>query len=156
MAISAVFLIRNGDEYTNKCGCPPSSTTCTSPLKLPAQCYCAEESYFTSRTEKTCLQWQINALESLTYSPTVQPLGKVYITDSKEVDAAKPTSPSQGYCPFKQPLPSQEVHLEYIAGLAVNSTVDQVYAHPHFGLVGVDKTIHAQVRFGKDALYKSN
>jgi len=156
MIISVVFLTRKGDAYTNKCGCPPSSTTCSGSSRLPIQCYCAEESYFTSRTEKTCLQWQINALEPLTYPPTSQPLGKAYITDSNKVDATRPTLLSQGYCPLKQPLPSQKVHLGYIAGLATNSTVDQIYAHPHFGLVGVNTTTHAQARFGKDALYKSN
>ena len=156
MIISVVLLIIKNDAYTNKCGCPPSSTTCSSPQKLPVQCYCAEESYFMSRAEKICLQWQINALEPLMYSPTLQPLGKVYITDRKEVGTTKPTLWSQGYCPLKQPLPSQEVHLGYIAGLAVNSTVDQVYAHPHFGLVRVNTTTHAQARFGQDALYKSN
>ena len=100
MIISVVFLTKKGDAYTNKCGCPPSSTTCSSPPKLPVQCYCTEESYFMSRTEKTCLHWQINALEPLTYPTTLQPLGKVYITDSKEVDATKPTLLSQGYCPL--------------------------------------------------------
>jgi len=53
-------------------------------------------------------------------------------------------------------LPSQKVHLGYIAGMATNSTVDQIYAHPHFGLVGVNTTTHAHARFGKDAIYKSN
>jgi len=156
MILSVVLLTRTSDAYTNKCGCPPSSTTCSSPQKLLVQCYCAEESYFTSRTEKTCLQWQIDALEPLTYSPTLQPLGKVYITDSNKVDAIRPTLSSQGYCPLKQPLPAQKVHLGYIAGLATNSTVDQIYAHPHFGVVGVNTTTHAQARFGKDAIYKSN
>jgi len=105
MTISVVLLIIKGDAYTYKCGCPPASTKCSSPQKLPVQCYCAEESYFTSRTEKTCLQWQINALKPLTYSPTLQSLGKIYITDSKEVDATKPTLLSQGYCSLKQLLP---------------------------------------------------
>ena len=69
---------------------------------------------------------------------------------------ALPTLLSRGNCPLKQPLPSQKVHLGYIAGLTINSTVDQIYAHPHFGLVGVNTTTHAQARFGKDAIYKSN
>ena len=156
MIISVVLLTIKGDAYTNKCGCPPSSTTCSGSSSLPVQCYCAEESYLGSRTEKTCLQWQINALEPLMYSPTLQPLGKVYITGNKEIDAIRPTLLSQGYCPLKQPLPSRKMHLGYIAGLATNSTVDRIYAHPHFGLVGVNTTTHAQTRFGKDAIYKSN
>jgi len=41
------------------------------------------------------------------------------------------------------------VHLGYIAGLSTNSTVDHVYAHPQFGLVGVNTTTHAQARFGE-------
>jgi len=90
MIISVAFLTK-GDAYTNKCGCPPSSNVCSSPQKLPVQCYCAEESYFMSRIEKTCLQWQINALEPLTYSPTLQPLGKVYIADSNKGDATGAT-----------------------------------------------------------------
>jgi len=56
MLISVVFLTRKGDAYTNECGCPPSSTKCRGSPKLPVQCNCAEESYLTSRTEKTCLQ----------------------------------------------------------------------------------------------------
>jgi len=156
MITSVVLLTIKGDAYTNECDCPPSSTTCSSPQKLPVQCYCAEESYLGSRTEKTCLQWQINALEPLMYSTTLKSLGKAYITDSRKVDVTGPTLLSQGYCPLKLPLPSRKVHLGYIAGLATNYTVDQVYAHPHFGLVGVNTTNHAQARFGKDAIYKSN
>ena len=76
MTISVGLLMSKGDAYTNKCGCPPSSTTCSSPLKLPAQCYCAEESYVTSRTEKTCLQWQKNALELLNVSAYVKTIRK--------------------------------------------------------------------------------
>jgi len=151
-----VLLTVKGDAYTNKCGCPPSSTTCSGSSSLPIQCYCAEESYLGSRTEKTGLQWQINALEPLIYPPTSQPLGKAYITGSNKVDATGPTLLNQGYYPLKQPLPLREVHLGYIAGLATNSTVDQIYAHPHFGSVGVNTTTHAQARFGKDAIYKSN
>jgi len=91
MIISVVLLTMKADAYTNKCGCPPSSTTCSSPQKLPVQCYCAEESYLGSQTEKTCLQWQINALEPLTYPSTSQPLGKVYITDNNKVDTTRLT-----------------------------------------------------------------
>ena len=107
MIINVVLLTIKGDAYTNKCGCPPSSTTCSGSSSLPIQCYCAEESYLGSQTEKTCLQWQINALEPLTYSPTLRPLGKMYITDNKEIDASRPTLLSQGYCPLK-------IHLKYI------------------------------------------
>jgi len=67
---SVVLLAIKGDAYTNECGCPPSSTTCSSLQKLPVQCYCVEESYLERRTEKTCLQWQINALEPLTMFQT--------------------------------------------------------------------------------------
>ena len=148
MIASVVLLTIKGDAYTNECGCPASSTTCSSPQKLPVQCYCAEEAYLAGRTKKTCLQWQINDLKPFTYPPTLQPLGKVYITDSNKVDATRSTLSSQGYCPLKQPLPSQKIHLGYIAGLATNSTVDQIYAHPHFGLIGVNTTTHAQARFG--------
>ena len=156
MIISVVFLTRKGAAYTNKCGCPSSSTTCNSPPKLPVQRYCAEESYVTSRTEKTCLQWQINALESLKYPPKLQSLRKVYIKGSHAGDAAQPTLLSQGYCPLKHLLLPQKVHLGYIAGLAANSTVDHVYAHPHFGLVGVNTTTHAPARFGAEGTYLQN
>jgi len=156
MIINVVILTGKGEAYRNKCGCPPSSTTCSDLPQLPVQCYCTEESYFTSRTEKTCLQWQINALEPLRYPPKLQSLGKIYIKGSPAGDTVKPTLLSQGYCPLKQPLPSQEVHLGYTAGLATNSTADSIYAHPHFGLVGVNTTTHAQARFGKDAICKSN
>ena len=156
MITSVVLLAIKGDAYTNECCCPPSSTTCSSPQKLPVQCYCAEESYLGRRTEKTCLLWQINVLEPLTYPTTSQPLGKAYITDRNKVDTNGPTLWGQGYCPLKQPLPSQKVHLGYIAGTTTNSTADQIYAHPHFGLEGVNTTTHAQARLGKDAIFKSN
>jgi len=42
--MGVAFLVRKIGAYTNKCGCPPSSTTGGNPSKLPAQCYCEEES----------------------------------------------------------------------------------------------------------------
>jgi len=154
--MGVAFLIRNSEAYTNKCGCPPSLTTCGNPSKLPVQCYCAEEAYFICRTEKTCLQWQINALEPLTYPPTLKPLGNMYIKGNSAVNSERPTLLSQGYCPLKHPLPSRKVHLGYIAGLTANSTVDHIYAHPHFGLIGVNTTTHARARFGAGGTYLQN
>jgi len=79
MMIGMVLINVESKAYINKCGCPPSTTTCDRPPQLPSQCYCSEETFLGGRTEKTCLVWQINALQPLRYPPTRQPLGKVVI-----------------------------------------------------------------------------
>ena len=154
--IGMVLLNGESEAYTNKCGCPPSSTICNGPLQLPSQCYCQEEAYLGGRPEKTCLKWRISALQPLRYPPTRQPLGKIIITRKNAGSSGQPTLLRQGYCPIKNPLPPQEVHLGYIAGLAMNSTVDNVYAHPKFGLVGANTTTHAKARFGNEGNYQDN
>jgi len=156
MMIGMVLLNGESKAYTNKRGCPPSSTTSDRPPQLPSQCYCKEEAFLGGRAEKTCLVWQINALQPLRYPLTRQPLGKVVIRGKDADSSGQPTLLSQGYCPIKNPLPPQEVHLGYMAGLATNSTVDHVYAHPQFGLVGVNATTHAQARFGEEEHYQDN
>jgi len=153
--IGMVLLNGESKAYTNKCGCPPSSIICNGPLKLPSQCYCQEEAYLGGRPEKTCLIWRISALQPLRYSPTRQPLGKIIIKKKAE-SSGQPTLLRQGYCQIKNPLPPQEVHLGYIAGLPMNATVDKVYAHPKFGLVGANTTTHAKARFGSEGHYQDN
>jgi len=158
MTIMIGMVLLNGESkaYTNQCGCPPSSVKCDRPPQLPSQCYCEEEAFLGGRTEKTCLAWRISALQPLRYPLTRQPLGKVVIKGKDADSSGQPTLLSQGYCPITNPLPPQKVHLGYIAGLATNSTVDHVYAHPQFGLVGVNATTHAKVRFGEEGHYQDN
>jgi len=156
MMTGMVLLNDESEAYTNKCGCPPSSSMCDRLPHLPSQCYCEEEAFLGDRTEKTCLEWRLNALQPLRYPLTRQPLGKIMIKGKDASSSGQPTLLSQGYCPIKNPLPPRRVQLGYIAGSATNSTVDHVYAHPQFGLVGVNATTHAKARFGKEGHYQDN
>ena len=159
-------LVKPG-TYLNECSCPrpqnpneegydPRIPQCKRKI-LPARCQCrrAEKVYVFDQKE-TCLQWQINPPKPLKYSIRLQPLKKAYIQGLNSQDHIQPSMLSHGYCPLRPALALQTVHLGYIAGLPANSTVEHVYAHPHFGLVGVNTTTHAHARFGKEGHYQNN
>ena len=58
----------------------------------------------------------------------------------KEMDLTRKREPKfmkQGYCKLAQPGPMHTVPLVRVAGKNLTTKVDQIYAHPRYGLVGV-------------------
>jgi len=73
------------------------------------------------------------------------------LTQKKEPNFMK-----QGYCSLAQPGPIHSVPLGKVAGRNVTTKVDQIYAHPRYGLVGVNTTTHAKARFGPEGTYQND
>ena len=67
-----------------------------------------------------------------------------------------PNFAKQGYCRLREPGPVHSVPLGMIAGRNISNIIENIYSHPHYGLVGVNTTNHAKARFGDEGSYQDN
>jgi len=68
----------------------------------------------------------------------------------------QPNFVKQGYCRLREPGPVHGVPLGMIAGRDMGNTIEHIYAHPHYGLIGVNTTTHAKARFGNEGSYQDD
>jgi len=68
----------------------------------------------------------------------------------------RPNFAQQGHCRLRRPGLMHEVPLGMIVGRDTGNTVEHIYSHPHYGLIGVNTTTHAKARFGNEGSYQNN
>jgi len=78
-------------------------------------------------------------------------LAKDYLVGLKETkikminqDTQRPNFAQQGYCRLREPGLIHQVPLGMIAGRDTGNTIEHIYSHPHYGLIGVNTTTHAK------------
>jgi len=115
-------------------------------------CVCAHKN---SQENRSCWSW---ARKPYFAQPTGKTIGLKELK-IKEMDFTQKREPKfmkQGYCKLAQPGPIHTVPLGRVAGKNLTTKVDQIYAHPRYGLVGVNTTTHAKARFGPEGTYQSD
>jgi len=71
-------------------------------------------------------------------------------------ETLQPNFAQQGYCRLRRPGIGHNVPLGMIAGKDSGNSIEHIYSHPHYGLVGVNTTTHAKARCGREGNYQDN
>jgi len=115
-------------------------------------CVCAHEDV---HKNGSCWSWARKPYFARPNSKTVG-LGELKIKGIYLTQKREPNFLQQGYCKLAQPGPIHTVPLGKVAGRNVTTKVDQIYAHPRYGLIGVNTTTHAKARFGPEGTYQND
>jgi len=115
-------------------------------------CVCAHKNGYKNGS---CWSWARKPYFARPTSKTVG-LGELKIKGIYLTQKREPNFLQQGYCRLAQPGPVHTVPLGKVAGSNITTKVDQIYAHPRYGLVGVNTTTHAKARFGPEGTYQND
>jgi len=142
----AILILLNLKKDTVGYPCPYHGTN--------APCICTHHAVDGDAIDQ-CVEWAKGPYFRRTMGRKVT-LGEMQIKQIPPRQTEGPHFQKQGYCRLKQPGPRQEIPLAWVAGKNTTSKVDQLYAHPHYGLVGVNTTTHAKARFGNEGTYQND